>query len=228
MDRQLRGGILEQRAEAMSRPDWVPIGTLPAYVPRAFLTAVDPTFEDGGAVRARDESKTIPRELVREIHLLGNGLTGQAKELMMAPVLEHRASRREILELYLNRVYLGTSDDAPIYGIHYAAEEYLGKAPGSLTLGDAATLAGLLLEPRIDSPGDRVGAVGIRRNEVLRALASGGYITADEYRLAVAERLPFQPGLSEVPMSRKIFTPEDTAVSRLPRVYQTAPNQQPG
>src|SRR5215203_4468699 len=100
MDRELRGGILEQRREAMSRPDWAPIDSLPEYVPRAFLAVVDPAYEQGGPVRARDERKSIPRELVREIHMLGNGLTGQAKELMMTPVLERRASRRQILELY--------------------------------------------------------------------------------------------------------------------------------
>src|SRR5690606_13060093 len=51
MDRQLRGGLLDQRREAMARPDWVSIESLPEYVPRTFLSVVDPTFDSAGAVR---------------------------------------------------------------------------------------------------------------------------------------------------------------------------------
>src|SRR5690606_6962205 len=121
MDRQLRGGVLEQRAEAMQRTDWVPVASLPEFIPRTFIAVVDPTFEDGGQVRPRDASHTIPRELVRQIHLLGNGLGGQAKEMMMAPILEQRIPGDAVLELYLNRVYFGIAHDYPVYGIHYAA-----------------------------------------------------------------------------------------------------------
>lgn len=227
MDRQLRGGILDQRSEAMARPDWVSIESLPPYLPRAFLGVVDPNYEEGGAVRARDEGKTIPRELVRQIHLLDDGLADQARELAMAPVLEQRADRGQILELYLNRVYLGITHGFPIYGVHYAAREYFGKEPGQLTLGEAATLAGLLLEPRIERPADRPGAVGIRRNEVLRALARSGYITPEQYRDAVAERLAFQPGLAEAPMTRVMLSSEDTAVIRLPPEYRPQPQLPP-
>src|SRR5690606_31356442 len=93
MDRQVRGGLLDQRSEAIARPDWVPIASLPAHIPRTFVAVVDPTFAGGGPVRPRDADKTIPRELVREVHLLGSGLGGQARELMMAPILEQRIDR---------------------------------------------------------------------------------------------------------------------------------------
>src|SRR5690606_32816471 len=103
-------------------------------------------------VRVRDQGKTIPRELVRQIHLLDDGISGEARGLFMAPILEQRISRADLLELYLNRVYLGESHDYPVYGIHYAAEEYFDKSASELTLGEAASLAGLLLEPRILRP----------------------------------------------------------------------------
>lgn len=217
MDRQIRGGILAQRVEAAQRSDWVPLESLPAYVPQAFLIAVDPYFEQGGVIRARDaRDTTIPRELVRQIHLLNGGIGSTARELVMAPILEQRASKEEILELYLNRVYLGSLDDYPIYGIYHAAVEYLGKRPEELTLSEATTLAGLLLEPRISAPSDRAGAVGIRRNEVLRALLISAQISQEEFSNAIRERLAFQPGLSELPMSRRIATAQDTTVIRLP------------
>src|SRR5688572_20165526 len=53
MDRQLRAGLLEQRAEAMQRPDWVPLVQLPPHVPQAFIAAVDPTFDLSGTTRGR-------------------------------------------------------------------------------------------------------------------------------------------------------------------------------
>lgn len=223
MDRQLRGGILEQRREAIARPDWVPLESMPPHLPRAFLSVVDPTYEAGGPVRARDEGKTIPRELVRQIHLLGNGLSGQARELFMAPIIEQRIGRARLLELYLNRVFLGESHEYPIHGVYYAATEYFDKEPSQLTLGETAALAGLLLEPRIVRPDDFAGAVGVRRNEVLRAMLRADHITSEQYQDAVMERLAFQPGVSEIPMSRIELTASDTAVIRLPQAYRPQP-----
>lgn len=226
MDRQLRGGLLAQRQAAVSRSDWVDLRSLPAHIPRAFLAVVDPSFEEGAPVRTRDESKTIPRELVRQIHLLGNGLAGEAHELVMAPVLEQRLPRTEMLELYLNRIPLGVAEGVEIYGIHYAALEYFDKPAQELTLSEAATLAALLLEPRIDRPAEMPGAVGVRRNEVLRALLRNGQITPEEYEVAVRERLAFQPGLADPPMTRRMPTAEDTAVIRLPPEYRPQPPQE--
>jgi membrane peptidoglycan carboxypeptidase len=223
MDRQLRGGLLRQQAEAAQRPDWVPLETLPAYIPRAFITVVDPAFEEAGTFRGRGVRTTIPRELVRQIHLLSGGLPDDAKELVMAPVLTRRASKREMLEMYLNRVQLGTADESPVYGLYHAANDYMGKEPQQLTVGEAAALAGLLLDPRIERPQEKAGAVGIRRNEVLRALLSAGEISQAQYAEATGERLPFQPGLTDRPMTRWIPTDLDTAVIRLPQQYRPSP-----
>jgi membrane peptidoglycan carboxypeptidase len=221
MDRQLRGGLLEQREEAAQRPDWVEVETLQPYVARAFLAVVDPGFEEGAPVRQREEGQTIPRQLVRQIHLLGSGIGGEAKELVMAPVLEQRLNRRDMLELYLNRVYLGESNGYPIYGVHYAATEFFGKGARELTLGEAATLAGLLLDPMIERPADTPGAVGVRRNEVLRAMLRDELITPQQYQQAISEALAFQPGLADPPMTRRLLSAQDTAVIRLPPQYRS-------
>jgi membrane peptidoglycan carboxypeptidase len=223
MDRQLRGGLLVQWAEAVGRSDWVSLDELPPHVPDAFLAVVDPRFETSGRFPGRGEGKTVPRELVRQIHLLGDGFRGEAKELVMAPVLEQRATERDLLELYLNRVHLGGTQDFEIYGVYHGAQEYFGKDPRELTLSEAATLAGILLEPRIDRPDEVSGAIGARRSEVLRGMLSSGRITPAEYAASIQERLGFQPGISEMPMSRRLPTTSDTMAIRLPPEYRPLP-----
>lgn len=202
LDRQIRGGILRQRAEAEQRPDWVTIETLPEYVPEAFLAVVEPRLLTESQLRAPAEGPTVARELVSQVHMLPSSLAGESRERLMAPVLEKRLGRTDIVELYLNRVYLGLSHGYPLYGIYHASREYFEKLPEDLTLGEAATLAALLLDPRIDDPASRVGAVGARRSEVLRVLLMGGLISEEDYRAATAEPLGFQPGLEQMPMSR--------------------------
>ncbi len=223
MDRQIRGGILLQRAEASARPDWVPIEDLPAYVPDVFLAVADRGAEATGRFRGRNEGRTLSRELVRQIHLLGEGLMAEAKELVMAPVLERRTFDEDLVELYLNRVELGEIRDFSLYGIYHASTEYFAKDPRDLTLSEAATLAGLLLEPRIMRPSEMPGAVGARRNEVLRGLLEIGAIASTDYATAIREPLGFQPGLSAVSMTRSLPSPADTTVIRLPPEYRPEP-----
>ena len=81
------------------------------------------------------------------------------QEVILAVWLELSLSKREILELYLNRVYLG----AGAYGVDAAAQRYFGKSAKDVTLAEAATLAGLLKAPTRYSPLlDRDGVGGAR------------------------------------------------------------------
>lgn len=216
LDREIRGGILRQRSQAEGRPDWVDVRALPAHVPEAFLAVVEPKLLPDSRLRAPLEGPTVARELVRQVHLLPRSLGGESRERMMGPVLEKRIRPTEMVELYLNRVYLGRAQGYPVYGIYHASREYFEKLPEDLTLGEAATLAGLLLAPRITDPASRVGAVGARRTEVLRVMLAGGLITEREYLEAVAEPLGFQPGLEQMPMSRPETWGEPVAPIRLP------------
>jgi membrane peptidoglycan carboxypeptidase len=198
----LRDGLLRQRQEAMAREDWVPLGSLPPHVAEAFLSVVDPTFYRRGVIDDGQEGITVSRALVGQIHVLGDGILGEARKRVMGPLLEAHLTRRAVLELFLNRVELGRSGEWGVFGIHHAAIEYLGKDPRALTVGEAASLAGILLPPRIPDPTDVPGAMGIRRNEVLRQMVLRGVIDQDAYRTAVAEPLGFQPGISLPPMTR--------------------------
>jgi membrane peptidoglycan carboxypeptidase len=221
LDRELRGGILRQRSAAAARPDWVDLRALPAYVPQAFLAVVEPGLLPESRLRPPAEGPTVARELVRQVHMLPHSLSGESRERLMGPVLEKRVSRGELVELYLNRVYLGRSQGYPVYGIYHASREYFDKLPEDLTLGESATLAALLLEPRIEEPGKRVGAVGARRREVLRVMLAGDLITEAEYSAALAEPLGFQPGLEQMPMTRPSSWGENEEPIRLP------PNRRP-
>lgn len=223
VDRQLQGGILRQRREAASRPDWVELRQLPAYVPEAFLAVVEPELLARSGMRPTPNGPSLAGELIRQIHLLPDNIIGESRERLMAPVLERRLSETQLLELYLNRVYLGEQHGYPIFGIYHAAREYFGKSPGDLTLGEAATLAGLLLEPRIEDPQSRVGAVGARRNEVLEVLRLAELISEEEFREALAEPLGFQPGLEQMPMTRPSDWGRGPDTIRLPPAWRPSP-----
>jgi penicillin-binding protein 1A len=223
LDREIRGGILHQRVEAEARPDWVTLAGLPRYVPEAFLAVVEPELLTRSEMRAPAETPTLARELVRQVHLLPGSIAGQSRERFMGPVLEKRLSRTDLLELYLNRVYLGQAQGYPVYGVYHASREYFEKLPEDLTLGEGATLAALLLEPRIADPAGRVGAVGARRSEVLRVMLLGELITREQYERAIAEPLGFQPGLEQMPMSRPADWGEDREAIRLPPEWRPSP-----
>jgi hypothetical protein len=201
-DRQVRGGVVQQRVAAERRPDWVYTQNLPRYVTDAFVAVAQPSLLTRGELRPEQDGRTIAKELVRQVHLLPSSLIGEAREMVMGPLLEKRLPSNQLIELYLNRVYLGRSQGAPVYGIFHAARDYFDRAPNQLTLGQAATLAGLLLPPRIEDPKARIGAVGPRRNEVLEVMMRGALISPEEYQQAVAEPLGFQPGLDQMPFSR--------------------------
>lgn len=216
MDRQARGGILRQYDEARQRPDWVRLDAVPSYVPRAFLLTTDPAMAVRSGDTGGNREATLSSDLVQQVHLLEPTLSGTARGLFLAPVLEGRLSRRALLELYLNRIYFGSRGTWEIFGIHSAAAEYFDKEPGQLTLSETATLAGMLLPPRIHDPERRPGAVGIRRNEVLRLMLRQGAITPELYRAAASEPLAFQPGLEFAPMTRPLDWAEEAQPIRLP------------
>lgn len=224
LDRTVRSGVLQQRVEAASRPDWVQLSELPRYVPEAFLAVAQPSLLTRGTLRPEEDGRSLSRTLVEQVHLLPASITGDAREMVMAPVLAQRLSPRAMLELYLNRVYLGKEQGYHVFGIYHAAREYFDKAPRELTLAEAATLAGLLLPPRIENPEAHVGAVGARRAEVLEVMLQGGLITPQEYGQALSEPLGFQPGLDQVPFSRPAgWGREEEAVIRLPPELRPTP-----
>jgi membrane peptidoglycan carboxypeptidase len=216
LDRQLRGGVLAQRAEAIQRPDWVSLRELPPHVPLAFLVAVDPNFLHRHPIDAGVEGTTLSRDLVRQVHRIRNSVPGDARGILMGTLLEARLTDAELLELYLNRVQLGQDAGWSVQGVYHASREYFGKEPAELTLGEAATLAGFVLPPPLRDPRRQVGAVGIRRNEVLGEMLRTGVIGRAEQAAAIEEPLGIQYGPEHAPMTRPAGWERRPDVIRLP------------
>jgi hypothetical protein len=217
---QLGAGLLKQESQARRRPDWVPLAQLPPHVREAFLTVVDTTSTLRQPGYLRRQRPSLARDLVRQVHQLEPGVKGQASEVAMAQLLEAERSPRRRLELYLNRVYLGRTESWPLFGVHHAAMEYFGKDVRRLTLGEAATLAGILLPPRVLDPEAAPGPVGARRNEVLRLMHGDRRITDAQLAAALAEPLGFQPGEDYAPMTRPVDWTPEAPVIRLPEALR--------
>jgi hypothetical protein len=213
---QLQEGILKQAGPERRRPDWVSLGALPAYVPAAFLAVVDTGSFRTEATREPTDDPHLTRDLVRQVHLLGTGISDRTREMAMTPLLEQQTSPRERLELFLNRIDLGRTGSWPVFGVYHGAREYFDKAPAQLTLADAATLAGVLLPPHITRPEAVPGVMGVRRNEVLRRMRDAGTVDEAAYRAALAQPLAFQPGVEYAPMSRPLDWKTAPALIRVP------------
>jgi penicillin-binding protein 1A len=138
----------------------VPLSELPDYVPNAFVAIEDRRFyshhgvDPLGIARAlvadvirRGASQggsTITQQLAKNLFLTQERtVTRKLQEIVLALWLEHKFTKSQILELYLNRVYFGSG----AYGIEAAAQRYFGKPARQLTLAEAAMLAGLVQAP---------------------------------------------------------------------------------
>ncbi|MBV8453299.1 MAG: transglycosylase domain-containing protein, partial [Deltaproteobacteria bacterium] len=110
-------------------------------------------------------------------------------EALMAYIAEKRYSKDEILELYLNDIYLGQRGQEGIYGVWEAAQFYFSRAPRDLTIAQMATIAGMIRSPNRFNPFRHADTARVRRNEVLAAMLLDGYISKAAYDEAVTEPL---------------------------------------
>ena len=103
----------------------------------------------------------------------------KALEIFMAVILETKATKAEILELYLNDVYLGNRGSFALHGVAEAARIFFGKDVSNLTLSEAALIAGVIQNPYQHSPFVNAERSRERRNVVLSAMAEADYIARD-------------------------------------------------
>ncbi len=143
---------------------------------------------------------TITQQLVKNIFLgsvVANpnekSLRRKITEQLMALVLERRASKDEILEFYLNEVYLGQRGSFAIHGVAEGARLFFGKDVSNLSLAEAATIAGVIHSPHNLSPFTSPARARDRRNVVLREMADAGFVTSAEARAAEREPLTTVP-----------------------------------
>lgn len=142
-------------------------------------------------------ASTITQQLARNFFLTDEMAleqqTGQRsplrklREQFMAIILETKATKDEILELYLNDVYLGHRGSFALHGVAEASKIFFGKDVRNLTLSEAALIAGVIQSPQIHSPFNNPERARDRRNVVLRSMADGEYITPDAAERATRE-----------------------------------------
>lgn len=185
----------------------IDIEEVPELVQNAFLSIEDPNFHNHhgisirGIVRAavndiisrsrREGGSTITQQLVR-ISMLTPDKTVKRKiqEIVLAIQVERRYTKDEILEMYLNNVYLGEG----AYGIQAASQTYFGKTLGvdQLNLEEAALLGGLPQAPSAYSPFRDPEAAKGRRNDVLDSMVKSKSITAAEAEEAKGQEIELE------------------------------------
>ena len=133
---------------------------------------------------------TITQQLARTLFLSNQRTWGRkAKEAGLALMLEIFLSKREILELYLNRIYLSGG----IYGVETMSQKMLRKSASKLTLAEAALIAGIIRAPATYSPWNNFDASRARSYVVLRRMREEGKITETQEQEARVERIRIQP-----------------------------------
>jgi penicillin-binding protein 1A len=172
---------------------------MPPYLPAAFLAMEDRRFyqhngidfrglaraaiADVKAMRFVQGGSTITQQLVKILFLTPDRtLTRKLVEMAGARELERLLTKDQILELYLNRIYLG----AGAYGVDGAAQVYFGKSAREVTLAEAAMLAALTNAPSLYSPRRDLKAAQARSARVLRTLGSLGGMNEQEIAQALA------------------------------------------
>ena len=129
---------------------------------------------------------TITQQLAREMFLTQERtILRKVREAILAIIIELKFSKAEILQAYLNQVYLGEG----AYGVEAAAQKYFGKPASQLNLSESAMIAGLARGPVLYSPYRDVNAALKRRNVVLNGMFEQGYISSEEKNKAEAEPL---------------------------------------
>src|ERR1700682_463084 len=188
---------------ARERRLFVPIQQIPDQVKQAFLSAEDKNFYSHpgvdifGIIRAgindvRNADKrpqgasTITQQVARNF-LLSSELkfSRKIREMVLAMRIDSAFSKDQILELYLNEIFLGENS----YGVAAAATNYFGKSLDELSLPQVAFLAGLPRAPANSSPTRHKDAAIGRRKYVLTEMRDNGYITREEQKTAEAEDL---------------------------------------
>ena len=182
----------------------VQIGTLPKYVPRAFVAVEDHRFyqHDGvdvvgiaGALKdnifgERRGASTITQQLVGNMHptlidRTDRSLGRKLAEQSAAREMEKHYNKDQILEAYLNQIGFGHG----WYGVEMAARHYFGKSAAKLSLAEAASLAAMPKGPALYDPLKYPDRVRQRRNVVLSLMADQGYITRAQATAAQAAAL---------------------------------------
>ena len=184
------------------RRDFIRIADVPAVMKKAILAAEDDRFyqhtgiDTLGVIRAawsnlssgakRQGASTITMQVARNFFLSSEKtLTRKVYEALLAFKIENSLSKDEILQIYVNQIYLGQR----AYGFAAAARIYFGKPLAEVSLAEAAMLAGLPKAPSAYNPVVNPSRAKLRQQYVLRRMRELNFIDAEQLRQAQAESL---------------------------------------
>jgi penicillin-binding protein 1A len=222
------GTILQQTGPVSH--ETVKIAAVPKVVQDAFIAIEDRRFREHGGVDAqgilravfsnlraggvKEGGSTITQQLARIVFLSQErSVDRKLREMRLAQKIEEKYTKPQILERYLNLVYLGSG----AYGIADASWLYFRKPVAKLTLAEAATLAGIVPAPSLYSPLENPKAATERRNRVLQSMAAEKLITEAAAKAAIASPLVTQPsGLKRMERQASYFT--DYVEKELPKL----------
>ncbi|MEA2337305.1 MAG: penicillin-binding protein, partial [Thermoanaerobaculia bacterium] len=196
--------------------DWritapVRLQALPRHVPNAFLAAEDVRFHHHigidpiGMVRALFTNlrahgiaaggSTIDQQIIKT-RFLSQERTWRRKitEIVLAMLLDARMPKNEILEVYLNDVYLGHNAGKPVLGIDEASRLYFNKRPSELRVDEAAVLAGMIRAPNRDTPEKRPDIARARRDAILAVMRDHDWISEAQLADAKSRDVEFTGG----------------------------------
>ena len=139
-------------------------------------------------------ASTLTQQLAKTLFLSSEkSIVRKIKEAFLTIQIERRYTKNEILELYLNLIYLGSG----VYGVEAASQTYFGKSVSDLTLAESALIAGLPKAPSVYSPIKNPDLAKKRRDIVLQQMLTAKIITAVEYNLAKAVEISPSPQTAE-------------------------------
>ena len=202
------GRILDRNGQFIARLTVVrrvnvPLSRVPAHVRQAFIAVEDRRFYDhagldwrgvfratarnAAALGIREGFSTITMQVVRNTYLARyfseRTLRRKLMELRLARLLEANLSKDQILELYLNVIYLGNG----VYGVEAASRDLFGKSVEGLTLAEGAMLAALPKGPSAYTPRNNPRRALARRNLVLSIMSREGYVARRRAEEAVSQ-----------------------------------------
>jgi penicillin-binding protein 1A len=191
------------------RRSLTPITQIPAVMKNAVLAIEDARFYSHGGVDYRglvraaianlgrvksQGASTITMQVARNVYLSSEKtFTRKIYEVLLTFKLEHTLSKDQILEIYMNQIYLGNR----AYGFAAAAETYFGKPMKDLTIAEAAMLAGLPKSPVGNNPLTNPTRARTRQLYIIDRMEENGFITADEAAAAKKQELVFRNGTDD-------------------------------
>ena len=165
--------------------------THPGFSVKGIIRAI---LHDVLTGRAKQGASTLTQQLSRGVFLTQEKkIIRKIREIILAIQIEHQFSKREILQLYLNEIYLGSG----AYGVKAAAKKYFDKELSELTTGEAALIVGLIPAPGRYNPFANPTLSRQRRNLVLDVMHQQNYISKEELEKAKQEPLPEKPPVAE-------------------------------